>query len=124
LAALAAICKARRARLVLTTPALLPDGWQLPGVDGDHRLELPGLSAHVVCAAVPRADVISGWDLALRQPKPAERFAPAGSVYWLADLDSTPDALGKLAAQGLWPDAADNPQRRAEGFNRFSIAVW
>jgi CRISPR-associated protein Cmr3 len=121
---LAAIARARRARVLLTTPGLFAQGWRLPGVDEAQRLAWPGLTARLACAAVARADVVSGWDLAGRQPKPAERVAPAGSVYWLDDLDTTPEALGKLAEQGLWFDAEHNAQRRAEGFNRFTFAAW
>ena len=73
---------------------------------------------------MPRAEVVSGWNLALRQPKPAERAAPSGSVYWIDDLDATPVQLRKLAEQGLWVDANQNASRRAEGFNRFSFAAF
>jgi len=121
---LQAIANARRARIVLTAPGLFPQGWCLPGVDAQLRLNWPGLSARLVCASVPRAEVISGWDLARRAPKPAERAAPTGSVYWLDDIDATPETLGKLAAQGLWLGDAENAQRRAEGFNRFAFAAW
>lgn len=121
---LSAITRARRARVVLTTPGLFADGWRLPGVGADRCVSWPGVSARLVCAAVTRADVISGWDLAQRQPKPAERVAPTGSVYWLDDLDTTPEALGKLAGQGLWSPDANNAQRRAEGFNRYTFAAW
>ncbi len=118
------ITQARRARIVLTTPGLFAGGWKLPGMGADQRLTWPGLSARVACAAVPRGEVISGWDMAARGPKPAECVAPVGSVYWLEDIDATPDALDKLAAQGLWFDSTDNRQRRAEGFNRFTFAAW
>lgn len=125
---LAAIVKARRCRVVLTTPGLFESGWLLPGADMDRRLHWPGLSARLVSAAVPRTEVVSGWDLARQQPKAAQRVAPAGSVYWLDDLETTPEVLGKLAAQGLWLPGAENPppqrQRRAEGFNRFCFAAW
>lgn len=121
---LAAICKARRARVLLTTPGLFAEGWRLPGTDADLRLRWPGLSARLVCAAVARADVVSGWDLAQRAPKPAERVAPTGSVYWLDDLEATPEALRKLAEQGLWMHDSHNTQRRAEGFNRYTFAAW
>jgi CRISPR-associated protein Cmr3 len=121
---LAAIARARRARLVLTTPALLPEGWLLPGAAGGQSIAWPGLSARLVCAAVPRAEVVSGWDLAQRQPKPAERAVPAGSIYWLDELDATREALGKLAESGLWLEEHQNAQRRAEGFNRFTFAAW
>jgi CRISPR-associated protein Cmr3 len=121
---LGTISRSRRTRVVLTTPALLPEGWLLPGVSADRRIEWPGLSARLACAAVPRAEVVSGWDLAQRQPKPAERAAPAGSVYWLDELDATPEALGKLAECGLWLGDHQNAHRRAEGFNRFTFAAW
>lgn len=121
---LEAIVRARRCRLVLTTPGLFAEGWRLPGVDADRQWLAPGIRGRLVCAAVPRAETVSGWDLARREPKPAERAAPAGSVYWIAELDATAEALGKLAERGLWPEADQNASRRAEGFNRFTFAVY
>lgn len=120
----AAIAQARRCRLVLTTPGLFAGGWLPTGADSGGHFELQGVRARLVCAAVPRAEVVSGWDLASNRPKPAQRVAPAGSVYWLDDLDATPDALRKLAAVGLWPKEEQNPSRRAEGFNRFIFAAY
>jgi CRISPR-associated protein Cmr3 len=76
-----------------------------------------------VAAAVHRGQVVSGWDLAAQQPKLAQRAVPAGSVYWLEDLEATPEALRKLAETGLWTTAADNSPRRSEGFNRFILAT-
>ncbi|EIC21519.1 type III-B CRISPR module-associated Cmr3 family protein [Thiorhodovibrio frisius] len=118
------IAKAHRCRLVLTSPGIFPDGWRLPGTDSDGRFALHGVRARLVSAAVPRAQTVSGWDLANWEPKTAQRAAPAGSVYWLDELEATPAALGKLAAEGLWSEPCDHPQRRAEGFNRFSFALW
>lgn len=120
----AAITKARRCRIVLTTPGLFEQGWLPPGVTADKRLELQGITGQVVCAAVPRAEIVSGWDLARAQPKAAERVAPAGSVYWIEDLSATPDQLRKLAEHGLWSDGNHNVARRAEGFNRFTFAAY
>jgi CRISPR-associated protein Cmr3 len=123
--ALEAIVRAGRCRLVLTSPCLSAAGWALPGFDETtQRVTLPGLSARLACAAVPRAETVSGWDLARQRPKPAERVAPSGSVYWLDELETTPEALRNLAVRGLWPDGADNASRRAEGFNRFTFAVF
>ncbi|MEA3643120.1 MAG: type III-B CRISPR module-associated Cmr3 family protein [Lamprobacter sp.] len=121
---LSALASAGRCRLVLTSPGLFPDGWRLPGVDAQGRFALGGVRARLVSAAVPRAQTVSGWDLAAWQPKPAQRAAPSGSVYWLDQLEATPEALGKLVAAGLWREPCDDLQRRAEGFNRFSFAVW
>lgn len=124
----AAIAHARRCRLVLATPGIFPEGWKLPGLDAEGRFHLGEVSGRLVCAAVTRAEIVSGWDLAKWQPKSARRAAPAGSVYWLDELDATPEALRKLAAAGLWGEADDDAQRdvqrRAEGFNRFGLAAW
>lgn len=117
---------ARRCRLILTSPGLFEGGWKPTGTtrDGrDTRFELHGVRARIVCAAVPRAEVVSGFDVAKRRPKPAQRIAPAGSVYWLDDLEATPQALRNLAARGLWSEVAENPARRAEGFNRIALGA-
>ena len=142
-----AIAAAGRCRLVLTTPGLFysppppgrakrggrsrpgvrAGGWLPTGVtragDGGYDFDLHGVHGRLVCAAVPRAEVVSGWDLAQWQPKPAQRAAPAGSVYWLDELEATPDALRALVEQGLWPEGAE-AGRRAEGFNRVCLAAW
>jgi CRISPR-associated protein Cmr3 len=117
-----AISRAQRCRIVLTSPGIFEGGWRLPGMADDNTLQLPGLRARVVAAAVSRADTISGWNLATRQPKPAQKAAATGSVYWLDELEATPDALGKLVAHGLWVQPCEDAQRRAERFNRFSFA--
>ncbi len=118
------ICQAGRARIVLTTPGIFPKGWRLPGMADDGRFELQGIKGRVVAAAVGRAEVISGWDLARWQPKSARRAAPTGSVYWIEELQATPEHLGKLANHGLWPETDYDTHRRAEGFNRFDFAVY
>lgn len=116
-------------KLVLLTPGLFRQGWLPDGVtkEGDSlRLKLDGLTARLVCAAVPRFEVISGWDLAKWCPKPAERVAPAGSVYWFAELAGDPDVLGELVKGGWWPESLDNERksRWAEGFNNVFVAAW
>lgn len=128
----AAIAAAGRCRLVLISPGIFQEGWLPTGAqldnkreDGAVRFELHGVSGWITCAAAPRAEVVSGWDLAAWQPKPAERVAPTGSIYWLElDADVTVEALRKLAAQGLWSEPCENPLRRAEGYNRTVIAVY
>lgn len=121
---LALLAAAGRCRIVLTSPGFFEHGWLPAGTGADHRFELHGVRARLVCAAVPRAETASGFDLARRAPKPAQRVAPAGSVYWLEALEASPDRLRKLADAGLWGEPAHNPSRRAEGFNRFAFASW
>ncbi len=120
----AAIARARRCRLVLATPGIFPDGWTLPGTDAEGRCHLGAVSGRLVCAAIPRAEIVSGWDLAHWQPKSARRAAPAGSVYWLDELDATPAALRQLADAGLWGAEGEDAQRQAEGYNRFTFAAY
>lgn len=123
-----ALAQRGRCRLVLTSPGLFAQGWLAHGMapdgQGGHRFELHGVRARLVAASVARSDVASGWDLARRQPKPAQRMAPTGSVYWLDGLEASADALRKLAAAGLWSDTCEDPARRAEGFNRLALAAW
>lgn len=125
---LQAIATQGQGRLVLTTPGLFAQGWLPNGFrqqsDGSHWLNLCGVRARLVCATVPRAETISGWDLANWQPKAALRAAPSGSVYWLDQIQATPEALGKLAENGLWSADCEDTQRRAEGFNRFAFAAY
>lgn len=129
-----------RFRIVLSTPGLFPSGWcPLPSDDGSEPLlRLPGFEARLVAAAVPRAQVVSGWDLARHCPKPAQRVVPAGAVYWFERVSGDVGALGVLLEEGLWPvlrssgqlEALDvdtrrlYDQRRAEGFNNVWLGEW
>lgn len=120
----AALAQAGRFRLLLTSPGIFPQGWQLPGMDvtpGDGRWHFHGASARLVCAAVPRMETVSGWDVARRQPKPALRAAPTGSVYWLNDFQGDAAALDALQRDGM---PCSDPSRRAEGFNACLLAAY
>jgi CRISPR-associated protein Cmr3 len=122
------ILQHRRCRLILTSPGFFSEGWLPTGCvrngDGSISFDLHGVRGRLVCAAVPRAEVVSGWDLAKWQPKPAQRVAPTGSVYWLDQLEATAEALCTLVERGLWTEPCEDAARRAEGFNRATIAVW
>ena len=120
----AKIAQARRCRIVLTSPGLFEQGWHFANSNETRQIDLPGIRARLACAVVSRPSIVSGWDLARRQPKAAERMAPTGSVFWLDELDTTPEQLRKLVEHGLWPAGTQNSQRQAEGFNRFSLAPW
>ena len=117
----ATLAAAGRFRLLLTSPGIFPDGWRLPGTDPAGRWHFHGASARLACAALPRLETLSGWDLARRRPKPALRAVAAGSVYWLDDFRGDPAALDRLATEGL---PLDDASRRAEGFNNCLLAQW
>ncbi|MCU0755088.1 MAG: hypothetical protein MUE46_08205 [Xanthomonadales bacterium] len=119
-----ALLQHRRLRLVALSPCQCPGGW-LPGDVAGQRFELHGVRGRIAGATVPRAEVVSGWDLAERGPKPAERMAPAGSVWWIDELEASGEALAALLDRGLWAHPAGSvTAREAEGFNRIAIAAW
>lgn len=126
-APLDSITSDQRFRLVLATHGLFAQG-SLPErverqSDGSYRLNGAGFAARLACAAVPRHEVVSGWDLAQWQPKPAQRVAPTGSVYWFDQFEGDAGKLANWVAGGLWGDNPDS-QRQAEGFNRAWLAAW
>lgn len=116
-------------KLVLLTPGLFADGWLPNSIveeNGAYWLKLTGFKARLACAAVSRAEVVSGWDLECWKPKDAERTAPAGSVYWFDQAQGDRAVLDKLVTEGLWAETPDNElnSRRAEGYNRVLLAAW
>lgn len=114
------IAREGRFRLLLTTPGIFADGWR---PDAELTSALADTPATLVAAAVSRFETVSGWDIrdGINRPKPAQRTAPTGSVYWFDGYRGDIAKLKTLAEQGLPP--AD-PQRQAEGFGKLVIAPW
>ncbi|MDP2811908.1 MAG: type III-B CRISPR module-associated Cmr3 family protein [Rhodocyclaceae bacterium] len=128
-ASLETLAPTRRFRLILATPGLFAEGWLPTGVDPiTRRLAHADFSARLACAAVSRAELVSGWDLGINAPKTAQRAAPAGSVYWFDEFEGKGDIGDKLAdwvANGLWNDNDGiDEARRAEGWNRAWLGIW
>lgn len=123
-----AIKKSSRFRLMLSTPGLFEQGWLLPGMkqqNGAYLWQTPEFSAKLITASISRAETVSGWDIAINQPKPALKAVSTGSVYWFDQFEGETMALQKLIEHGLFhPDAYPDDKRRAEGFNNILIGVW
>lgn len=124
-------------RLILLTPALFAQG----ALPTDLLTLVPGLQVTVAGYAVPRFQVVSGWDYLVGKPKPTRRLAPAGSVYFLR-LSGQPEAI-KQWFDKVWmqnvsdqildepttdmqPDGmADEPgQANRDGFGLAALGVW
>lgn len=118
------ICRNKRCRLVLSAPGIFTAGWLFAKPDASGKVSIGAITGTLQCAALQRSETISGWDLAQRRPKAALRAVPSGSVYWLIDLDADAGRLRSLRAAGLWLAGERDSSRRAEGFNRFEIAVY
>lgn len=122
------LAKNGKLKLILTSPAIFAEGWKLPSQDEQGHIYFEGGSARIVTASVPRHQVISGWNLAAWQPKPAERVVPMGSVYWLDDIETDAKKIKDAASlqQALQTLLLTNtdPQRQAEGYNACTLAQW
>lgn len=120
-----------RARLLLITPAIFGGG-ALPAWSGCPWPTLPELRVTVEAAAVPPAEVVSGWDLNAKKdpkgrprgaPKPTRRMAPAGSVYFVR-LDG-PEPLRRAWFESTWLHSiSDKDQDRLDGFGLTAIGTW
>lgn len=122
-------------RVLLLTPAVFEAG--------DRPAALltvaPGVQAAIVGMAVPRAQVVSGWDYAASKtvngkikygrPKATRRLAPAGSVYFLK-LQGTDAAIGAFVDR-VWMQCvsdgiqgSDIGQNNRDGFGLAAVGVW
>ncbi len=103
--------------LTLCTPAIFSHGWRPAWLDEQLQGEIPGipgLRVRLQSLANERWQGVSGWDLALQQPKPARRAVPAGSTYWFRILEKPADT--QWVAQ-LWFHAiSDALQDRRDGW--------
>ncbi|NOZ70132.1 MAG: hypothetical protein GXP46_13030 [Deferribacteres bacterium] len=112
----------QRFRMILATPCPSVNGWLPPVVkkrDDGCYIELDGFKARLVSAAVPRYEVISGWDVAIRKPKPAQRMIPAGSVFWFEVITGDTAELDVLWERGVI-SSKEYADRRRDGFG----SVW
>jgi CRISPR-associated protein Cmr3 len=85
-----------------------------------------GVAATLRAAAVPRMQVISGWDLAAKggsgSPKPTRRLAPAGTVYFVT-WEQSADVHTWLEATWM-QNVSDTERDQLDGFGLAAIGVW
>lgn len=112
----------RRCRVFLLTPGIFAEG-ALPRWNGTPFPGHPGVVATVKAAALPRAAVVSGWDLRDGKPKPTRRLAAAGSVYFL-ELDGRPEDLEGWCESVWLRPVSDEEQDRRDGFGLAALGVW
>lgn len=127
------IVKDKHCRIVLLTPALFKEGYRPP-----VQWKIDGLTLHVRAAAVPRAQIASGWDMAADngtdaegrsrpkgKPKPTRRLAPAGSVYFVQFDDNTSNSAIHDWLQRQWLTCvSDVEQDRRDGFGLTVFGSW
>ncbi len=116
---LAAIIKEKACRVLLLTPAYFEQGYR-PGwlVEQRHAVQ-PDLKA----VAIQRPQVVSGWDLENKRPKPTRRLAPSGTVLFLSLAGD--DTAIEQWVKGIWMQCiSDNPQDRNDGFGLAVLGSW
>ncbi len=110
----------RACRVVLLTPAHFTAGYR-PSWLLEARC---GVQPALQAAAVPRPQVVSGWDLRANRPKPTRRLAPAGSVYFLS-LAAPDDNAVQQWIDAIWmQNISDAPQDRLDGFGLAALGAW
>jgi CRISPR-associated protein Cmr3 len=114
--------KAVGLRVILLTPGSFDKG-SIPGKKAGQLLYGDdSLSVRLLACCVGRPETVSGWDFARRQPKPTERLAPAGSVYWL-ELKGDPETRLKWAKRIWMNNVSDSEQARRDGFGLAALGV-
>lgn len=111
-------------RVFLLTPACFEEGYR-PGWLLKEAAKY-AVAAALKAIAIQRPQVVSGWDLALRKPKPSRRLAPAGTVLFLS-LQGSDTAISDWV-KSIWmqciSDNDENGQARNDGFGLVVLGAW
>ncbi len=120
-----AIVKDRACRIILLTPAYFEQGYYPSWLTQEQF----GVKPHIAAIAIQRPQVVSGWDLEKRGPKPTRRLAPTGTVIFL-NLEGSNDAIrdwvNKMWMQCVSDDDDQNgsTQSRDDGFGLAVLGTW
>jgi CRISPR-associated protein Cmr3 len=127
------IIKDKACRLILLTPAYFGQGY-LPTWLCTNA-EQHSVNIDIRAITVQRPQVVSGWDLALRKPKPSRRLVPAGTVLFLK-LEGSENDIAKWI-RATWmkcisDDTQQHPQDhisghdqdRRDGFGLAVLGTW
>jgi CRISPR-associated protein Cmr3 len=113
---------ARRIKIVLLTPAYFTDGWQPQNGNWSPWV---GKAGQLVSAAIDKPLLISGWDIALKRPRPLRHFVPVGSVYYFENVEQLPNKpfTETPTAPPEHPKDSESPFE-AMGFGNYAIGIW
>lgn len=119
-----AVITNKACRVLLLTPAYFKEGYRPTWLLTEAAKY--GVTAALKTIAIQRPQVVSGWDLALRKPKPSRRLAPAGTVLFLS-LEGNDTAIGDWIKK-MWmqciSDNDENGQARNDGFGLAVLGTW
>jgi CRISPR-associated protein Cmr3 len=115
------IIEEKACRLILLTPACFEQGY-LPTWLYTNA-EQHGVTIDLRSIAVQRPQVVSGWDLALRKPKPSRRLVSAGTVLFLK-LKGSDDTISNWIKDTWMRCISDHAQDRTDGFGLAVLGAW
>lgn len=116
---LTAIIKDKACRILLLTPACFEQGYRPRWLVEQRHGVQPNLQA----IAIQRPQVVSGWDLENKRPKPTRRLAPSGTVLFLS-LAGDDKAIEQWV-KGIWMQCiSDNEQDCNDGFGLAVLGSW
>lgn len=108
-------------RVLLLTPACFRLGYRPEWLQAEAAKQ--GVTIKLKALAVQRPQVVSGWDLDLRSPKPSRRLAPAGTVLFLS-LKGQEEALREWIRSTWMQCISDKDEDRADGFGLAVLGTW
>lgn len=121
-----AIIHDKACRIILLTPAYFAQGYRPTWLMKQQH----GVTPQLAGIAIQRPQIVSGWDLEKRGPKPTRRIAPAGTVIFL-NLKDNEDAVIREWVNNMWMQCVsdDDPngrstQSRDDGFGLAVLGTW
>lgn len=113
------ILKHKACRLILITPGYFSNGYTPAGSDVTRK----GVTPHLTGIAVKRPEVVSGWDLAIRKPKPSRRLAPAGTVLFLKFDENTDETAIRDWIDDIWMKCVGDSAACNDGFGLAVLGI-
>jgi CRISPR-associated protein Cmr3 len=114
------IVDAHACRVFLLTPAFFKEGYRPDWILTNRY----GITPQLKAIATQRPQVVSGWDLDIKEPKFTRRLAPAGTVLFLSFEDGDEQAIRDWI-DGTWMQCiSDELQDRTDGFGLAVLGTW
>ncbi len=116
-----AIIANKACRVFLLTPAYFEKGYHPTWLSNETARY--GIAVELKAIALQRPQVVSGWDLEFRRPKPSRRLAPAGTVLFLS-MEGSKAAMSDWIRNTWMQCISDDEQARTDGFGLAVLGTW
>ncbi len=113
--------KEKACRIILLTPAYFEEGYHPRWLLEESKNT--GVNLDLKAIAIQRPQVVSGWDLEKRGPKPSRRLAPAGTVLFLK-LEGSDEAVEGWLSKTWMQCISDREEDRNDGFGLAVLGTW